>query len=372
MKSVKCLPTFAVLGIARGDQACGAYTHFLMVVIREATPADEGELRRLEDASPQGHESRITTERTTFFYRSTLFPQARVLLAEEGDRGVGFMAYAIKEAYVQGELVRVVYFYDLRSDPTYRRSMKRGLWELWRTVRDEATAAGARFVYGHVKGDNVEALRVFSKGGAQRVGGFDVLLLPTRPGRVYLHPLPDRRDAIAHLETALGKRDLRPAHLDDVYTRGEDQGYLRGIFHLSKGGSFAQASAWDCSHVHRQRVLAVPSLYRVLARGVNPLARFLPFPRIPVPGATLTFWHVFDVMVGGRSGPRLLEKLLTDLLHRAHAEGADLLALFHSQADPLVRLPRILLKETLTYQTVALPLVGPLPTPPLYLDIRDL
>jgi len=118
--------------------------------------------------------------------------------------------------------------------------------------------------------------------------------------------------------------------------------------------------------------VAIPAVYRAAARAVNPLARFLPLPRIPVPGQTLALWHVFDVMVGGRTGPHLLQKILTDLLHRARAEGADLLALFHSQEDPLVRLPRIFLKETLTYETVALPLAGPLPTPPLYLDIRDL
>lgn len=360
------------MGIARGDQASVTYTHFLMVEIREATPADEEELQRLEDASPQGHGSRIATERSTFFYRSALFPQARVLLALEGSRAVGLMAYAIKEAYVQGELVPAAYFYDLRSDPTYRRSMKRGLWELWRTLRDEATAAGARFVYGHVKGDNVEAMRVFSRGGAQVVGGFNVLLLPTRPGPVRFRPLPDQRDGVARLEEAVGRRDLLPSYLADAYTRGEELGYLRGIFRLEKGRSFAQASVWDCSNTHRQRVLAIPGLYRVLARGVNPLARVLPLPRIPVPGRTLTFWHVFDVMVGGRTGSHLLGKILNDLLHRAHGEGADLLALFHSRADPLVRLPRILLKETLTYQTVALPLAGPLPTPPIYLDIREL
>ncbi len=343
-----------------------------MVAIREATPADEGELRRLEDASPQGHESRISTERTTFFYRSDLFPRARVLLALDRARAVGVMAYAIKEAYVQGELVPVAYFYDLRSDPSYRRSMKRGLWELWKAVRDEAMASGARFIYGHVKGDNIEALRVFSKGGGQEVGRFNVLLRPTRPGRVRLSPLPEWRDAVARLGETVGRRDLRPANVAEAYARGEERGYLRGVFRLERGKSFAQASVWDCSSVHRQRVVAIPALYRAAARAVNPLARFLPLPRVPELGTTLALWHVFDVMVGGRTGPHLLGKILTDLLHRGWAEGADLLALFRSQADPLVRLPRFLLKETLTYHTVALPLAGSLPTPPLYLDIREL
>ncbi|MBC7170494.1 GNAT family N-acetyltransferase [Candidatus Bipolaricaulota bacterium] len=343
-----------------------------MVTIREATRADEDVLRRLEDASPQGHGSRVSTERTTFFYRSDLFPRARVLLALERGRAVGVMAYALKEVFVGGEPVPVAYFYDLRSDPAYRRSMKRGLWELWKAVRDEAMASGARFVYGHVKGDNVEAIRVFTKGGGQVVGGFDVLLLPTRPGRVRLSPLPEWRDAVARVGEAVGRRDLRTPDVAEVYARGKELGYLRGVFRLERGTSFAQASVWDSSHVHRQRVLAVPRLFRVLAEGVNPLSQLLPLPRLPIPGQTLALWHVFDVMVGGRAGPHLLAEILTDLRHRGRAEGADLLALFHSTADPLVRLPRILLKETLTYHTVALPLAGPLPTPPLYLDIRDL
>ncbi len=343
-----------------------------MVTIREATPADEDELRRLEDASPQGHGARISTERTTFFYRSSLFPRARVLLARDGARPVGVMAYAIKEAYVRGELVPVGYFYDLRSDPSYRRSMKRGLWELWKTVRDEATAAGARFIYGHVKGDNVDALRVFSKGGGEVVGGFDVLLIPTRPGPVRLSPVPEWHAAVARVGEAVGRRDLRPADGAEAYARGEELGYLRGVFRRQTSRGYGQASVWDCSHVHRQRVLAVPRLFRGLAQAVNPLARLLPLPRIPLPGQTIALWHVFDVLVDGRDGPRQLGRILADLLHRAHAGGADLLAVFKSHGDPHVRLPRILLKETLTYRTVALALEGPLPIPPLYLDIREL
>ncbi|QAA75888.1 MAG: hypothetical protein BIP78_0120 [Candidatus Bipolaricaulis sibiricus] len=343
-----------------------------MVTIREATRADEDVLRRLEDASPQGHDARISSERTTFFYRSDLFSRARVLLALERAQAVGVMAYALKEVFVGGEPVPVAYFYDLRSDPAYRRSMKRGLWELWRAVREEAAAAGAWFVYGHVKGDNVEAIRVFTKGGGQVVGGFDVLLLPTRPGRVQLNPVPEWNGAVARLSEAVGRRDLRPPDVAEVYARGTELGYLRGVFSSQTRRGYAQASVWDCSHVHRQRVLAVPRLFRVLAEGINPLSRLLPLPRLPIPGQTLALWHVFDVLVDGPDGRRQLKRILADLLCRAHANGADLLAVFRSHGDPLVQLPPILLKETLSYQTVALPLAGRLPVPPLYLDIRDL
>ncbi len=343
-----------------------------MVRIRDATPGDEPELRRLEAASPQGTGSRLALERATFFYRSALYPRARVLLAEEGERAVGVLAFAPKEVLVGGEPATAAYVYDLRSDPTYRRSMKRGLWELWSAVEGEARADGAAFLYGHVKGDNVDALRVFTKGGGEVAGEFLILTLPTRPGRVHLSPLDDPGSAISALAEALGPRDLRPVSLGEVYLRGMGLGYLRGVFRLDRGSSFAQVSVWDCSQVFQERVLAMPWEYRVLGRVLNPLARLLPLPRVPVPGQALRFWHVFDVWVGGRSGPRLLAQILGDLSHRARAHGVDLLALFQGVGDPLVRLPPILLKETLVYRTLVRDLGGRRPTPPLYLDIRDL
>ncbi|MCX7749980.1 MAG: GNAT family N-acetyltransferase [Candidatus Bipolaricaulota bacterium] len=343
-----------------------------MVRIRDATPADEPALRRLEAASPQGTRSRLAVERATFFYRSALLPGARVLLAEEGNGAVGVLAFAPKEVFVGGEPVRVVYVYDLRSDPSYRRSMKRGLWELWTAVEEEARGMGAPFLYGHVKGDNVDALRVFAKGGGWVAGEFEVLTLPTRPGPVRLSSLPDPKSAVSALAEALGPRDLRPLSLPEVYAQGAELGYLRGVFRLKRGRSFAQVSVWDCSSVFQQRVLVLPLEYRLLGLLLNPLARVLPIPRVPVPGQALRFWHLFDVWVEGRAGPWLLRRLLGDLSHRARTEGVDLLALFRSAGDPLVRLPPLLLKETLRYRTVIRDLGGRRPAPPLYLDIRDL
>ncbi len=343
-----------------------------MVRVREATAADEGELRRLEESSPQGTVSRLSQERTTFFYRTQLFPTARVLLAEEGSQAVGFLAYALKEVFLGGEVTRVAYFYDLRSDSQYRRTMRRGLWDLWKAAEEGAQRDGAELLYGHVKGDNVRAMRVFLKGGAQSAGEFHIVTLPSRPGRAQLFPLSDPLAAAEEFEKALGNRDFQPPRLPEIYAHGQALGYLRGVFRLERGQSFAQVSLWDSSRVHQERVLSIPWEYRILGRVVNPLARFLPVPRIPVPGQALRFWHLFDVWVGGAAGPRLLGRILTDLSHQARAEGVDLLALFHGVGDPLVRLPRVLLKETLAYRTLYLPFGSTKPQPPLYLDIRDL
>jgi len=343
-----------------------------MVTIRAATTGDEPELRRLELESPQGQRTRLFTERSAFFYRSGLFSKAQVLLAVEGSRAVGAMAYAVKEVFVEGKIVPAAYVYDVRSDQGYRRSMKRGLWQLWQALHSAAQAEGAHFIYGHVKEDNVHALRVFTKGGAQEVGGFRVVLIPTRPGHTTISPVADWRGPVAELEGALGRRDLRPPRLGEIYARGEALGHLGGVYRVEKRGGLAQVSVWDASSVQRHRVLAIPFVYRVLGQAINPMARILPLPRVPQPGQAVLLWHLFDVMAVGRSGPRLLSQILVGLLHRARAHGVDLVGLFTSMGDPLARLPPILLKKQMVYRTLALALGGALPRPPLYLDIRDL
>ena len=208
--------------------------------------------------------------------------------------------------------------------------------------------------------------------GGQVVGGFNVHLLPTRPGPVRFRHLSEWQTAVDRVCEAVPERDLYPADVAEAYTRGAELGYLRGVFAHRTGRGYAQTSVWDCSQVHRKRVLAVPRLWGALARGLNPLSRLVPVPRVPVPGQTLALGHVFDVLVEGAGGPRQLGGILADLRNRAHGGGADLLAVFLSWGDPLVQLPRILLQKTLRYHTLALPLAGPLPVPPLYLNIREL
>ena len=105
-----------------------------MFSIREATPSDNEALLRLEADSPQGTGISILIDRADYFYRSRVHNQARVLLAVEDGLIVGVMAFAVKDVLLNGVPDRAAYFYDLRGEATYRRSMKRGLFRLWKTV----------------------------------------------------------------------------------------------------------------------------------------------------------------------------------------------------------------------------------------------
>ncbi|MFC2081581.1 GNAT family N-acetyltransferase [Candidatus Bipolaricaulota bacterium] len=345
-----------------------------MLRIREATVQDSEALLRLEAQSPQGAGISIVIDRDDYFYRSRLHDHCKVLIAEEDDQLVGIMAYAIKDVLLGGVPDKAAYFYDLRGEESYRRSMKRGLFRLWKRALGGMEEAGAACIYGHVKADNHDSMNVSTKMGARIAASSNILTLPSLPGeRPALDDRLDRLDEeIARLESFVGTRSLRPVVFGDAYRRGAELGYLRGIFRVEQGASFAQVSAWDLSKIHRGRVLHMPMSLRLLGAVLNPLARVVPVPNIPVVGHQLTYMQLFDPVCKGKSGVALLKRLIQQIRRIAHADGVNVLTLFAYQNDPLYSLPRFFPQKVLHYHTMVVPLrVEELPLPPLYLDIRD-
>ncbi len=346
-----------------------------MFRIRVATHDDNEALLHLESESPQGTGIAILLDRSDYFYRSRMHDGAKVLLAEEDGRIVGVMAYAIKEVLLDGAADRVAYFYDLRGEASYRRSMKRGLFRLWRAAHDEIQAAGAAFLFGHVKADNYDSLNVVTRMGAQPAASFDILSTTSLPGRrLDLDPHLDAlEEEVAKISQAVGQRTMKPTNFLSAYARGAELGYLKGIYRLEAGESFAQVSAWDLSKIYYGRVLRMPLWIRLLGGALNPLSTFLPVPRIPVVGQQISYLQLFDPIVRGARGQALLAKLVQELRRAARADGTDIVTLFVYRDDPLARLPRAFPNTVLHYHTMVRPMrTSSLPQPPLYLDIRDI
>jgi hypothetical protein len=342
--------------------------------IREATPEDHDALSRLEAQSPQGSGITIVADRDDYLYRANLHEEGKTLIAEEDGNLIGVMAYAIKDVFVSGERERVAYFYDLRAEASYRRSMRRGVYRLWRTTLEGMEGGGASIVYGHVKADNRDALSVFTKLGFERLSSFDVLSLPSLRGQPpNLDPhLHEPHDEIERIRSFVGPRNLTPYDFHAPYIRGIELGYLRGIFRIEEGDSWAQLSAWNVSRVCRGRVLRMPRSLRVLAHLLNPLSAVLPVPRIPRVGEPVTYLQLFDPLVRGEGGSRLLRELLQQLRRLAYSEGLGVLALFVYDDIAEDRLPTFFPQHVLRYDTMAWSPRGvELPKEPLYLDVRD-
>ncbi len=345
-----------------------------MFSIREAVASDNDALLRLEAESPQGTGISILIDREDYFYRSRMHDQARILLATEDDRIVGVMAFAVKDVVLDGAPDRVAYFYDLRGDAAYRRSMKRGLLRLWQAAHEEMRAADVAFVFGHVKCDNYDSLNVVTRMGAREAASFDILTLPSLRGRAV--PMNDHLDAlpqeVSRIDRAVGARSLKPTRFAAAYERGAELGYLRGIYRIELAGSSAQVSAWDLSAIYRGRVLHMPLSLRALGWFLNPLARVLPVPRVPVAGQQIRYLQLFDPICTGSAGHMLLKALIGQIRRNAYAEGIDILTLFVYRDDPLAALPTFVPQTVLHYHTMVFPARSQsLPRTPYYLDIRD-
>ena len=346
-----------------------------MFRIREATREDNDALLQLEAVSPQGTGISIVIDRDDYFYRSQLHENSKVLIAEEDDKLVGIMAYAIKEVLIKGERERAAYFYDLRGEASYRRSMKRGLFRLWRTALQEMEEAGASFIYGQVKADNNDSMNISTKVGARPISSFNILSLPSLQGQAPdLDPHLDTLDEeVERLSSFVGTRNLKPCDFHAPYLRGAELGYLRGIFRIEQGDSMAQVSAWDLTNIYRGRVLRMPLSFRILTGVLNPLSTILPVPRIPRVGEQVKYLQLFDPVCRGKKGAKLLKDLIQQLRRVAYSDGIDILTLFVYTDDPLARIPKFFPEKVLRYNTMARPLCGKeLPKRPLYLDIRDI
>jgi hypothetical protein len=344
-----------------------------MFRIREATEADNDALLRLEAASPQGTGITVNIDRDTYFYRPGLFDEGKILVGEEDGHLMGVMAYALKDVLLEGEATRVAYFYDLRGDASYRRSMKRGLFRMWKTIQSEVQDAGVQILYGHVKADNEDSMRVSTKGGARPAARSCILTLPTLSGRPpSVEPLQiEIPEAVATLEDAVGARDMRPASLSTVYEKGAAGGYLSAIYRLEEGRSRAQISVWDTTSIYRGKVLRMPFWLHALGAVFNPLARRLPVPRIPTVGQQITYWQLFDALSEGPHGKRTLKRLIQWLRYEGYRQGIDIVMHFYYDPDPSFEVPRFVPSKTMGYRTMAVPYGDVFPRPPLYLDIRD-
>jgi len=346
-----------------------------MFRIREATREDNDALLHLEAQSPQGTGISIIIDRDDYFYRSQLHENSKVLIAEEDEKLVGIMAYAIKDIFIEGERERAAYFYDLRGEVSYRRSMKRGLFRLWRTALKGIEEAGASFIYGHVKADNNDSMNIAIKMDAQPVSSFNILSLPALRGQAPdLDPHLDTLDEeVERISSLIGMRNLKPCDFPASYLRGAELGYLRGVFRIERGDSMAQVSAWDLSSIYQGRVLRMPLSLRTLAGVLNPLSTILPVPRIPRVGEQVTYLQLFDSVCRGNNGIKLLKDLIQHMRRMAYSDGIDILTLFIYSDDPLAALPRFFPEKVLHYNTMVRPLCGTEPPkPPFYLDIRDI
>jgi len=127
--------------------------------IREALPEDNNKLQELQAKCPQGTTLIVSTVNTPdFFARAKAYHSYKVIVACEEGRIVGSHAWAIRDAFVNGQLNRIGYSFQTFISPDHR---KKGLAKnLLQYMEDQLIQNGAILVYGLIMEGNLPSMKL--------------------------------------------------------------------------------------------------------------------------------------------------------------------------------------------------------------------
>ena len=132
--------------------------------IREALPEDNNKLQELQAKCPQGATLIVSTVNAPdFFARAKAYASYKVIVACEESRIVGSLAWAIRNAFVNGQLNRIGYSFQTFISPSHR---KKGLAKnLLQYMEDQLIQKGAILVYGLIMEGNLPSMKLFESLG---------------------------------------------------------------------------------------------------------------------------------------------------------------------------------------------------------------
>ena len=127
--------------------------------IREALPEDNNNLQELQAKCPQGTTLIVSTVNTPdFFARAKAYESYKVIIACEESRIVGSHAWAIRDAFVNGQLNRIGYSFQTFISPNHR---KKGLAKhLLQYMEGQLIQNGAILVYGLIMEGNLPSMKL--------------------------------------------------------------------------------------------------------------------------------------------------------------------------------------------------------------------
>ncbi len=331
--------------------------------VREAVPADDSALLKIESASAQGDRLRLAEERTTFFHRAYKFENPLVLVGENETDGtlLGVMAAAPVTVKVGGEYRKAAYMFDLRNNAQASGGLSKALFIVWKHLEKRLKDDGVEMLFGYVKEDNSRPMAIFSRMGVTRRAVYTHFTIPVMPKKAVRGDVKiSRRVEVASYSDEIAARfsghDLWP-HIDD--TELLQAVYDRNVKARVTCGR-ASALVIDTSLDERRRVEKMPRLFSVAGPMARPLSKFLPIPYIPELGKELRVWNVLDVIAG--DSPEDLACVLAEVNNMAREEGVHYLAAGASPVDPESRVLARRALWHLDYNVMAIDWVSNVPT----------
>lgn len=324
-----------------------------MHTIRLATEADNTALCALEHRCAQGGSITVYHVRDDYCRRSRQYGDAprcaHWVCVGDHDDIAGAIAAIVRDQAVNGEVVPVLYLFDVRVDPAYRRrGIARALVEHAHVHGRDAL--GCRFATGWIEGENEPSLRLFDGLGYHRARMQVVPVVAVAPrvpriGRRFDVRWTDARDPEAsHVARSVSAASAASAaSADDAASltaslTASMTAYLaRRQFVLQDGSALdshgayrgrvvvtdrerrvgVSARLWDPSAIRRIAFERMP-IMATLARPAFAVGALLGLsPRMPRPHEPFTEWFIYDCRLHAQKAipnPAIVQRLTRALL----------------------------------------------------------
>ena len=306
------------------------------MVVEEAVPEDDPELRRLLRDNPMEGEIRVSLERepNAFLAAAVEGEPHRTIVARDSRSGgiVGMGSRSVWNAFVNGEPCRLGYLSQLRVDQAHRRR-KRLLTAGYDLIRSFRRPDEMSFDLTSIVADNEVARRLLGAGlpglpTYTEIEEWTTLVVPTtsrlrRASRVRIERGTRERmgEAAACLERNRRRYQLALRFSTaDLLSPERSRGLAPGDFFLAlTDGEVAGCLAlWDQSGFKQVVVRGyAPRLarWRPLVNGLSPL---LGTPRLPDPGQPLPHAYLSHLAVDG-DDPEIFHALVEAAYGEARA-----------------------------------------------------
>jgi predicted N-acetyltransferase YhbS len=317
----------------------------------------------LEELCIQGKSLSLRFQRPSFRIRSQLYECSKIFCAKHGKNLIGIIAGALKPVKLRGQNIEVLYVYDLRVHPDFRRQ---GVGKKLCDVLIKELGKNASCLYTLIHGQNNRtyslAYRYFEPDVAVpmtyavlpvykkfRVEDYSCSTSSLQVHEQYLRSNPDK--------------EFLPGFNPEKLT-----GYVGSFIQKKRN---AGCSIWTNENILAEQVMRIPTYMEILRILSGPLRFFWKLPSIPKSGQILRSWFLFDLFA---ENPQSLRALLHAAANSALDQEKNFLYLLLQNSDPLLKWIRQskLKNFTFPYLLLARGSICPSPEENIYIDIRDL
>lgn len=325
------------------------------VGFRVATESDDAELRRLLRDNPVPGSFSLALLREPCFFHGAATEgdvfQTMVAFEEGSDRLCGLGSRAVRDAWVDGDQVRLGYFGQLRIDREARgrSNILTGGFEALREMREDGETP---YLVTTIIEGNEAARRALTSGrpGMPVYAPGEVLCTLALPLRRRVRETtcagvevqgarPDQVGAIADcLQRNYRRYQFAPVwRAEDLNDPGRCRGLAPGDFLVAlRGGRMVGCLAtWDQSVFKQTVVHGYSGALKVFRPLVNLAAPFVGLPRLPAVGNALPHAYFSHVAVDDED-PAVLAALLSRAFNRALGKGWSYVTLAFAERNPLL------------------------------------